>query len=195
MYVFIVLQCLCFFVVEALSNPTRPNLELNGLAYQSAVSAGIRIDKSEGKGFGAFSTIPIVQGEWIGDYEGEMLTAQEVKARYWNLGKPKKADRRWKKSRKRRGQGISGDYLFDLGDDIYVDAEDIDASGWCRFMNHAHETKEECNVEPASSRMYSNGEDVILPRLWFIAKRDIEAGEELLYDYGDDYWEERSDLV
>jgi SET domain-containing protein len=180
--------------VEALSNPTRPNLEPNGLAYQSAVSAGIRIDKSEGKGFGAFATIPIVQGEWIGDYEGEMLTTQEVKARYWNLGKPKKDDRRWKKSRKRRGQGMSGDYLFDLSDDIYVDGEDTDASGWCRFMNHAEETKQECNVKTESSRKYSNGENVILPRLWFTAKRDIEAGEELLYDYGDGYWEEKDDV-
>ena len=32
--------------------------------------------------------------------------------------------------------------------------------------------------------MYGN------PRVWFVAIRDIEVGEELLYDYGDEYWGE-----
>jgi SET domain-containing protein len=29
----------------------------------------------------------------------------------------------------------------------------------------------------------------VQPRLWFVAIRDIEQGEELSYDYGDSYWD------
>jgi hypothetical protein len=160
------------------------------LAIQSAVSAGILIDESKGKGLGAFATESIVRGEWIGDYSGEILTVREVRARYWKLEKRKKEDRRWRKSRTRRGQGMSGDYLFSLSDDIFIDGEDTDASGWCRYMNHAAEKNPACNVrthhDPGT--VLSNGEDKILPKLWFTATRNIVVGEELLYDYGDDYW-------
>ena len=43
---------------------------------------------------------------------------------------------RWVKSRSKRCQGLSGDCLFDMGDDLYSDEEDVDVSSWCRFMNH-----------------------------------------------------------
>ena len=33
------------------------------------------------------------------------------------------------------------------------------------------------------------------PRVWFTAKRDIEAGEELTFDYGEDYWLEGDNVV
>ena len=32
--------------------------------------------------------------------------------------------------------------------------------------------------------MYGN------PKVWFVAMRAIEPGEELLFDYGDNYWDE-----
>ena len=28
------------------------------------------------------------------------------------------------------------------------------------------------------------------PRVWFVATRDIAPGDELCFDYGDDYWYE-----
>lgn len=132
----------------------------------------------------------------------------QVQARYWNLRNKKPADRRWIKSRKKRQQGITGDYLFDLGmDDTFLDGEDADVSGWCRFMNHAKESSKACNVETKycvrecgsedsdEDRMANEGlgsadeTDATRPRLWFVATRDIESGEELSYDYGDSYWD------
>ena len=160
-------------------------------AIQDSVSHGILIAQSEDKGLGAFSTKPILKGEWIGDYEGEHMTEKQIRARFWDLEKPTKEDRRWKRSRKRRGQGMSGDYIFDLGDEIYIDAEDSDNSGWCRYMNHAADTSDECNVRTHhddGGRVWSDGETSVMPKLWFTALRNIEPGEELLYDYGDDYW-------
>jgi SET domain-containing protein len=143
----------------------------------------------DNKGLGAFSTIPIIAGAWVGEYHSEVLTRRQVEARYWKTKKRQVADRRWIKSRKQRNQGLSGDYLFDMGDDIFLDAEDVDVSGWCRFMNHAPSAR--CNVETRCTRQTWNGNGTasVDPRLWYVALCDIAPGEELLYDYGDSYWD------
>lgn len=167
-------------------------------------------------------------GCWIGEYKGELHTRTEVESRYqWetktnsrknhNKKSNTKVDvRRWRKSRKNRHQGLSGDYLFDMGDGLFLDGEDTDVSSWCRFMNHAPETvslssgngngdenngndvddatrinNSRCNVETKCSRLsYEEDGTRVLPVLWFVARRDILSGEELLYDYGDSYWED-----
>lgn len=161
-------------------------------------------------------------GCWIGEYKGELHTRTEVESRYqWEETNNRKNNtkksntkvdvRRWRKSRKNRHQGLSGDYLFDMGDGLFLDGEDTDVSSWCRFMNHAPETvsvssdgngnndgnndnaginNSRCNVETKCSRLsYEKDGTRVLPVLWFIARRDILSGEELLYDYGDSYWE------
>jgi len=46
----------------------------------------------------------------------------------------------WRESRLQRGVGLSGDYIFGVGDGIFVDGEDVEASNWGRFVNHAPET-------------------------------------------------------
>jgi SET domain-containing protein len=177
------------------SHNQRPVLSLSSFAYRSADGAGnIRIGDTKNKGLGAFALAPILSGTKVGEYEGEILTRLQVEARYWSLRKLKVDDRRWIKSRKQRNQGISGDYLFDMDDGLYIDGEDADKSSWCRFMNHAADSgsTSSCNVETRCTRqvMWDEGEmKVVQPRLWFVAMRDIESGEELSYDYGDSYWD------
>ena len=167
----------------------RPILPLTSFAYCSAAESGISIsDNTNGKGLGAFAGTAILSGAWIGEYEGELLTRKDVEARYWKKRKILANDRRWIKSRTIRSQGISGDYLFDMGDDLYIDGEDADKSTWCRFMNHASTELRECNVETRNTRQIWDGEKIVEPRLWFVATRNIEKGEELLYDYGEFYW-------
>jgi hypothetical protein len=159
------------------------------MACQSAATVA-QIQDSPGKGLGAFcSPTPILSGSWVGEYQGELLTSTQVQARYWKQGKRQVADRRWIKSRQKRNQGKSGDYLFEMGDELYLDGEDTDKSSWCRFMNHASENSSTCNVETRFSRQKWEGETVVPPRLWFVALRDIAVGEEMLYDYGDSYWD------
>lgn len=162
-------------------------------------------------GLGAFCTRNILSGELVGEYNGELLTLHQVEARYWGTRAKKAADRRWIKNRRKRHQGLSGDYLFDLGMDTFLDGEDADISGWCRFMNHAREDSSACNVETSygvrkctakspdgadnndegriNGSVYSSDLEAGAPRVWFVAMRDIEAGEELSYDYGDSYWD------
>lgn len=149
---------------------------------------------------GAFSTVAIVKGATLGEYTGEVLTRKEVEARYWGLRKENKHDRKWRKSRVRRNQGISGDYLFDMGNDgpgkdIFIDGEDADVSSWCRFANHAKEELNDngevndgaCNVE-MHRRLSWDQDEVQQLGLFMVALRDIEPGTEMCYDYGGEYW-------
>jgi len=141
------------------------------------------------KGFGAFTNIFIPKGAWIGEYRGELLTLQQVEARYWNKCPQNQADRAWLTSRTVRNMGMSGDYLFEIEDEIYIDGEDADVSNWCRYINHAMASEGECNLETRSWRETWDGEKLVEPRLWFVALRDILAGEELCFDYGNEYWD------
>ena len=86
--------------------------------------------------------------------------------------------------------------MFDMNNDLFIDGEDGDKSSWCRFMNHAIGDTPACNVETRHTGrlevLQENGETVYQdPKLWFVAIRDIESGEELSYDYGDCYWEDK----
>jgi SET domain-containing protein len=176
-----------------LGNNQRPILSLSSFAHRSAIEAGnICIGDTKHKGLGAFALAPILSGTNVGAYGGEYLTRNQAEARLWSTRKRDVDDKRWIESRKQRNQGISGDYLFDIGNDLYIDGEDADISSWCRFMNHAAKSDTSaCNVKTRYTRITidDRGEMVLQPRLWFEAIRDIEHGEELSYDYGDSYWD------
>lgn len=153
------------------------------------------------KGLGVVTTIPISKGEFIGEYKGEIFT-EEVKDRRYLQSKAKTTeDEEWIQSRMDRDQTVTGCYVygitipptksnnFNTNQRIYVDAEDEYESLWTRFLNHASPPLNNCN--PKSVHESYNGE----PRVWFVASRDIEVGEELCFDYGDDYWLDGDDVV
>lgn len=143
-----------------------------------------------GKGTGVITTIPIPQNTAVGDYTGEMLTQDEKDQRYLPSLEPMRTqvDLAWIQSRIDRAQTVTGDYVYavtvpDGKPPIYIDSEDEDVGGWTRFVNHSSDP-EGCNLVPKSVHESWDG----MPRVWFVAKRDIEAGEELCFDYGDGYW-------
>ena len=55
-------------------------------------------------------------------------------------------------------------------------------ANWCRYINHHNDP----NMRVKSLAYAFGGE----PRVWFVATRDIAPGEELSFDYGDEYWVE-----
>mmetsp|Transcript_3007 Transcript_3007/g.8703 ORF Transcript_3007/g.8703 Transcript_3007/m.8703 type:complete len:228 (+) Transcript_3007:360-1043(+) len=166
----------------------RPVLSRQCLAHRSAVIADIDIHQaSDVKGLGAFATGPIACGTYLGDYSGESMTHNEVRARFWNKREPDIADKKWAESRRTRNQSISGNYIFELQDGSFVCAEDGDLSSWTRFMNHAFDDAIECNVK-AFMQTEKDGDIHRYPR--FFAIRDIEEGEELQYNYGDMFYTE-----
>jgi SET domain-containing protein len=161
----------------------RPELSSSCLAHKSAVIAGIRVDvASDSKGLGTFATVPIPFGTYIGEYSGECMNLSEVQARFWGKREPDAADRMWTESRRQRGQEITGSYLFELEDGTFVDAEDGELSTWTRFINHADDASAECNVRPFL-RTNIGDDPHKYPR--FFAIRDIQVGEELLWNYGE----------
>uniref|UniRef100_A0A7S4SP58 SET domain-containing protein n=1 Tax=Ditylum brightwellii TaxID=49249 RepID=A0A7S4SP58_9STRA len=169
----------------------RPQLSEECLAHRSAVIAGVSIKMaSNTKGLGAFAKYPIKFGTYVGEYSGEIMTLDEVLARFWGKREKDAADKMWSKSRHYRGQSESGDYLLEVTDGSFVDAEDGDMSTWTRFMNHANEETEACNVRPFMQTEIG-GDTHKYPR--FFAMRDIHAGEELCWDYGEFYTEKSFD--
>mmetsp|Transcript_32854 Transcript_32854/g.69117 ORF Transcript_32854/g.69117 Transcript_32854/m.69117 type:complete len:242 (-) Transcript_32854:201-926(-) len=185
----------------------RPYVQTTSFAHKSALHDRVEIlPAPDGKGMGAFANVAISKGDVVGEYSGEILTRREVEARYWGLRKSNKHDRKWRNSRKRRDQGLSGDYIFDMGNDSFIDGEDADCSSWCRFANHADPnndatTGNACNVEARTRRVGAIADDgnkdtksglvgglEEKKHLYFIALMDIKQGSELCYDYGDEYW-------
>lgn len=166
-----------------------------------------------GKGLGVITNKPFWKGEFIGDYKGEIMTESVKDRRYLSSLKDKLTDedREWIQSRLDRGQSLTGCYLYgvDLPDGtdnyarfgkkqsgeeeepkkrIFVDAEDEYHSLWTRFINHASPPHN--NANPKSVPESYDGK----PRVWFMANRDIEVGEEICFDYGDDYWLEGDEV-
>ncbi|MEA1929329.1 MAG: SET domain-containing protein [Patescibacteria group bacterium] len=68
-----------------------------------------------------------------------------------------------------------GKYLFDVSKDLVLDAKD--RKHLARYINHS--CKPNCYAE----------RDVEEGRVSIYARRKIEPGEELSYNYGKDYWE------
>merc|ERR1740130_1628269 len=129
---------------------------------------GVRVAASPGKGMGAFATQRFKQGLVVGDYTGEMITLAQFESRYGD-DEMKPADVDWLKSRTERGVTATGEYIVKVHDDLYVDAEDPDASSWCRYINHEARPNLALKVLPKGI----GG----VPRVWFVAKRGVEEGE------------------
>lgn len=161
----------------------RPSLSPLCHAHQTATTAGVRISEAipAAKGLGAFATRRFAVGDYVGEYYGEFLTAHQVQARYWGKRTPDQRDQEWAQSRRDRGQGVTGSYVLELANGSFICAEDGDLAGWCRFMNHAVEESDECNVK-MFDKIVADGDVLDIPQMYAI--RDIEVGDELCWDYG-----------
>ena len=64
---------------------------------------------------------------------------------------------------------------------IFVDAEDEAVSSWTRYLNHSHK-------RPNLTMVTSVAEDGS-PSVRFVVKQAVQPGDELLFSYGDAYWD------
>ena len=132
----------------------------DGLGYPDYVKVSFVNDQVN---HGVFATREISKGEFIGVYSGEI-----------GFGDYHEKD--------------ASSYLFEMLDDIvYVDAKN--GGNFTRYINHT--TPENCNVMSLLYLMETSrfGRVFTIPIIILYANESIQAGEQLLYDYGNDYWD------
>ncbi|KAK3897048.1 hypothetical protein C8A05DRAFT_20108 [Staphylotrichum tortipilum] len=137
------------------------------VAMQRGAPKTVLLGKSqlEACGYGLFAAEDIAQDEFVIEYTGELISHDEGVRR-----------------EHRRGDVFDEEnkvsYLFTLleQEGIWVDAAMY--GNLSRYINHASDN---CNIMPRI--MYVNHEF----RIKFLALRDIKAGEELFFNYGDNF--------
>ncbi|KAL4518167.1 hypothetical protein Ndes2526A_g01383 [Nannochloris sp. 'desiccata'] len=131
------------------------------------VSPGAILVKSTGdiRGNGAYATTTIPEGTFLGEYTGEILDSTAFKARYPNQ---------------------LADFAMAIDDEYVVDAVDSVANIACFHPVHMNHSAGRANVK----RYYKRNDRRVL----FFTSRDVLQGEELLYDYGRQYWRTRGEL-
>ncbi|KAI4772795.1 hypothetical protein E4T52_12225 [Aureobasidium sp. EXF-3400] len=144
------------------SNDEYLDRRCRNVAIQRGVPKRTLLGRSLVHGFGLYAGEPIAKGEFIGEYQGEIITRDETE---------------------RRGaiydfQKLS--YIFDLNRDQTIDSQRM--GNKIRFINHAAKSNLR-NIYPKI--MLCN----LAHRIGMFAHRDIKVGEELFFDYGGSYHE------
>ncbi|XP_011347416.1 histone-lysine N-methyltransferase EHMT2 isoform X2 [Ooceraea biroi] len=132
----------------------------NNRVIQHGLTQRFQLFRTKGKGWGLRTLRHIPKGTYVCEYVGEIISDSE-------------ADHREDDS-----------YLFDLdnrdGETYCIDARRY--GNIARFINHS------CAPNLLPVRVFVEHQDLHFPRIAFFANRDIEADEELGFDYGEKFW-------
>jgi hypothetical protein len=129
----------------------------------------IRVAPCEGKGWGVLAMQPIEQGEFLGEYTGELVSSSEMRRRYRERYDPKAINYVLSL---REHVAHTGGLAFGI---VCTNVDASERGNWTRLVNHSCSP----NAEVAAVRV-----DSFVPQLALFAKSRIEAGEELTFDYG-----------
>lgn len=127
---------------------------------QNGLRVRLQLYKTQKMGWGVRALQDIPQGSFICEYVGEIITDAE-------------ADNRENDS-----------FLFTL-DNKVGDAHCIDArlfGNIGRFINHL------CDPNLLAVRVFTMHQDLRFPRIAFFSRKPILAGEQIGFDYGDNFW-------
>ncbi|PAV61922.1 hypothetical protein WR25_19039 isoform B [Diploscapter pachys] len=148
-------NCNCDYIgCDAEHNEEEPKVRCKNTSIGRGLQKKLKVGVSNIAGFGCFIDEPAEKGELISEYTGELITSREAE---------------------RRGNiydkfGCS--YIFDLNKDQSLDANRM--GNLIRFANHSGKM-----ANCYSAIMIVNGDH----RVAIFAKRNIEKGEELFFDY------------
>ncbi|XP_032672802.1 histone-lysine N-methyltransferase EHMT1 isoform X2 [Odontomachus brunneus] len=136
------------------------SITCNNRVIQHGLTQRFQLFRTIGKGWGLRTLRHILKGTYVCEYVGEIISDSE-------------ADHREDDS-----------YLFDLdnrdGETYCIDARRY--GNIARFINHS------CAPNLLPVRVFVEHQDLHFPRIAFFANRDIEADEELGFDYGEKFW-------
>lgn len=134
-------------------------------AMQRGKSKAVVLGKSKIAGYGLFTTEDIAQDDFVIEYVGELISHDE--------GVRREA---------RRGdvfdESSNTSYLFTL---LEQEGTWVDAAIYGNLSRYINHQDSNCNVTPRI--LYVNGEY----RIKFSSLRDIKAGEELFFNYGENF--------
>ncbi|XP_008334002.1 lysine methyltransferase 5Ab isoform X2 [Cynoglossus semilaevis] len=122
---------------------------------------GMQVKHIEGKGRGVFALKSFSKGEFVVEYHGNLLELAEAKVREAEYAQ----------------DPSTGCYMyyFQYQSRTYCVDATKETSRLGRLVNHSKSGNCQTRLHPIDGS----------PHLILVASRDIEAGEELLYDYGD----------
>jgi len=172
-------------VVFECSYRCRCGPECHNRVVQHGIRHQLEVFRTKYKGWGLRAAEPILEGSFVCEYIGELISCSEAET---------------------RGRDIeNGDaYLYDLDlleeENVSTGEMDVDTSrivvvdartfgSVARFANHACGPRDGCAVEPdhpcnmTKVSVFVGHRDPLQPRLCLFAQRDISPGEELCYDY------------
>ncbi|ELT88290.1 hypothetical protein CAPTEDRAFT_206547 [Capitella teleta] len=127
---------------------------------QLGINVRLQVFRTIGRGWGCRTLQNVKKGSFVCEYVGELISDAEAESRE------------------------DDSYLFDL-DNKDVDTFCVDARKYgnvARFINHL------CYPNLVPVKVFIEHQDLRFPRICFFASRDIVAGEELGFDYGDKFW-------
>ncbi|XP_061391640.1 histone-lysine N-methyltransferase ash1 [Musca vetustissima] len=133
--------------------PTREKCR-NQKIQKHEIAPGVERFMTENKGWGVRTKLPIPKGTYILEYVGEVVTEREFKDRMASIY-----------------LNDTHHYCLHLDGGLVIDGHRMGSD--CRFVNHSCEPN--CEIQKWSV----NG----LSRMALFAKRPIQEGEELTYDY------------
>ncbi|KAK0384086.1 hypothetical protein NLU13_8175 [Sarocladium strictum] len=152
------------FLDDENSLPLRRRCKNSDLQHGREKAVVVGRSQLQSVGYGLYTAEPISQDEFVLEYRGEIITQDEGTRRAARRGSDEPS------------------FSFTLLDTegVWIDAAMY--GNLSRYINHAPEKdKWGCNIMPKI--VYVNGEF----RIKFIAMRNIAVGEELFFNYGDNF--------
>lgn len=116
----------------------------------------LEVRKSKIHGYGLFATEPMAEGQMIVEYQGQVIAQDAADAR----------------EKQYEEMGIGSCYMFRLDDRTIIDATRV--GNLARFINHS------CDPKAYARVVVVDGNE---KKIVIFAKRAIEAGDEVTYDY------------
>ena len=138
------------------------SIGLNAAADRSSMrEASVEVRDAGAKGMGAFASEALKAGAYVGSYEGLLTTLEATRQRYAHLTEAEQ-------------EFVPKEYVFELDAQYCIDARN--STHFTRYLNHAEYGNLEVQVDAEAQRVD------------FFAACDVAADEELLFDYGYEYW-------
>ncbi|XP_056146251.1 histone-lysine N-methyltransferase EHMT1 isoform X2 [Lampris incognitus] len=126
---------------------------------QNGLRIRLQLFRTSKKGWGVRTLQDIPMGAFICEYVGEIIPEQEMRMRQ------------------------NDNYLFGLSnkkDEYFIDA--CFYGNISRFINHS------CEPNIFTCRVFTTHQDIRFPHIAFFSYRKIKAGEELGFNYGEEFW-------